>query len=193
MVDLFDRIVKVNEEVNKGILENVIVICRDAGVGSNTMNQQLGEFAAGLCIDQIKFIMKDLDLVMQNEDWNWLSGQEKPVMYEHNKTPLLRNMVKITLEHDLDREIENVDYQIEKEFGILPREPYNTAQKSKGENIGQQLWDAIIEGPKREELNMMASEDERRTQAEAVKKAIRLYRQKYSERMYRNIPELRKP
>ena len=192
-MDLFDCMVKASAEVKKDLVENLIVTCRDAGCGNNP-KKEVSERAVAICMEQINHIANDIDhMMIPNEDWSWLSGKQSPIMYKHNDQPLRHNMVKKNMNNILDLEVDNAEYGCEEEWGVLPRVPYSEklAKLSPGEKIAEKLWEEIFDGPRREEMNMLADEATRKEQANCCKRAVKAFSKKYYDMMAERIPQLR--
>lgn len=190
-IGLFDVMESNSEEVLKSMLEDGIVIARKAGVGEG-QDRAVAEQAMHFVLENFEEIVRNLDLEIPNENWNDDLKYGRNTFNQGKVSDAVgRIEVKRKFKEILDRTYESIDYECEKDWGVLPREPYKMGEKSKGEQIAEQLWEVAVAGPRREELAKLASEDARKEQASICKKAAKHFLSVYAQSMRRRVEQLR--
>ena len=172
-ITFFDVMSDNAEKVLKGMMENSIIFCRRQKVGDDP-KQEVSEYAMKVCQDNFKWMEGDLQLEVDNEDWDY-----------HLKSGLvLRKLREI-----LNRVYEYVDYECEKDWGVLPREP-RKKELSKGEQLAERLVD-VFTGAEREKLNMLADELVRKQQSMYCKAAMKDFLETFKRSMQKRVLQIR--
>ncbi len=172
-ISFFDVMSDNTEKVLKGMLEDKILLCRRAKVGDYP-KQEVSEYAMKLCFENFTIIADGLQLEIDNEDWDYALQQGR---------------VKKELDVIIQRTYESVDYQCEKDWGVLPREP-RKKDLSPGEKLGEQLFD-VFKGAENERLNMLADEMVRKQQSMACKAAMKYFLSVYKNSMQKRVEQLK--
>jgi|GEM_PF-2850225 RNase P protein component len=178
-----------SEQVLKELLDTDIVIARRAGVG-DAPTQAVGEKAMQLVLENYKALARHIEMEIDNVDWTTRLTHGSDVSNAKVPEAVGRSYVKRELRELLERARESFDYECEKDWGVLSREERRT-DLSKGEQYAEAFWQELVAGPRREELNALAVEMERKEEASLCKKAVRAFLDAYVQGMKRRVEQLR--
>jgi hypothetical protein len=173
-IGLFEVMESNSEQVLEAMKKDLGRFCTFAGVGRHVGVSAFTDFAQTACKETLEGLIGNLELEIPNEDWT------------HD---LEEGTVKRKLNEILERDRESAEYRAEEMWGVAPREPYKMAEKSKGEQIAEQIWDLIKLG-ERERLASVGDETARKLESQRLKDAIRLFLQAYMASMKRRVVQL---
>lgn len=180
-ITFFSVVTKNSEEVLSKMKEDLILFCRRAHVGDNPQ-EPVAEHGVNTCQQVLEGLTRNLDLEMENVDWDEYAG--------YSKLPSPRLGAGRELREILQRDRESAEYECERLWGVEPREKQRPGM-SEGEKIGAALFEETMAAPMRQMYNQLASEDMRKQEAQLCKAAVKNFLTAYRLSMERRLPQLK--